>query len=583
MEKRAVLIAFGFLLMLSMVSTAFAVDHVIVNSEDWRDVYSTIIYANINGFAKTFLVSDRHSRIIAQTLDPNKKDIQLISSTSVPFVVGYASVLRGEGFNVDEIASNNINLELAKRANTNNFVVVDDSYGYNAIAVAPYASFTKSYVLFAKNRNIDDVVNFLTGKTIGELIIFGHVDREVKAGLAQFNPIVINKEDRFDNNVEIVKRYQEKYKAMKGDINKQIVLSNGEFLEEEITSGAEPVLFLGRQNVPDQIKKYISESGVEVAVLIGNQYVGAATEIRRQIGISVFVKFARGARMPTSAISAVEGLDMFYVPTYQITLQIAGIRYNSATNRLEVTIQNTGEVAAYFKGSYAISSELGQQQTVGDLDAIFIEAHSIKTLSYQADLAGQNLTADAYVLYGESAKALESEIRKRFTIEVVRVIDNSQVDIIGLYYDLRKGLFYVDVKNTGDIDAYVDVEIINVIIDGERYSFGSGKVTKISPGETARIPIRPKPIMAETDLPDNQKVTVAATYGERQDTLVKSLRKDLELKLVTANYVYYGLVAALIIAIVLLIYVFRKKKCHECGHRNPPRKHICEKCGAKLN
>jgi archaellum component FlaF (FlaF/FlaG flagellin family) len=570
------------LLALYAITSVSAVDTVIVNSEDWRDVYSTINYGNLMGYPKNFLVSDRHSRILAETLDRNKKDIQLISSMTVPFVVGYSSVLRDAGFNVDEISVNNINLDLARRVNVNKFIIVDDAYGYNAIAVAPYAALNKDYVLFADRRNIDDIVSLLQGKTLGELIVYGHVDREVKAALAQFNPLIINKEDRFDNNVEIVKLYQEKYKAQHGDINKQAVLSNGEFIEEEVMSGAEPVLFLGKQNVPDQIKNYIADSGLEVAVLIGNQYVGAATNIRRQIGISVFVKFARGARIPSGPISPVEGLDLFYVPTYKITMQIAGIRYNSATNRLEVTIQNTGPVAAYFKGSYSLSSELGPQGTVGDLESVFIESNSLKTMSYEVTLAGANLTTDAYVIYGESPRALENEIRQRFVIEKVRVIDNSQVDIIGLVYDLKKGIFYVEVKNIGSADAYVHVELVNVVIDGERYSFGSEGVTKLSPGRTAKIKVRPNPIMTEIDIEDNQQVTVQADFGERQENLVKSLRKQLPLVIKRIDYVYYSVVAVLVILLLLLLLVLTKKKCPECKHRNPRRKRTCQKCGSKL-
>ncbi|MFH0978194.1 MAG: zinc finger Ran-binding domain-containing protein [Candidatus Woesearchaeota archaeon] len=579
MKKR---VLFAVLLFLVAVSTVSAVDHLIVNSEDWRDVYSAMVYSNLMKVPKNFLVSDRHSRVLAQTLDKGKKDLLLVSSRTVPFVVGYSSVLQGEGFTVEEISPSNINLELARRTTTPNFIVVDDSYGYNAVAVAPYAAIKGSYVIFADRRNIADVVSLLQARTPTELILYGHVDREVKSALDQFNPIIINKEDRFDNNIEIVKLYQQKYKSDNGDINKQVVLTNGEFLEEEVMSGSEPVLFLGKQNVPDQIRQYISASGLEVAVLIGNQYVGAATNIRRQIGISVFVKFARGARMPSGPISPVEGLDIFYVPTYSITLQIASIRYNYATANLEVTIQNSGEVAAYFKGSYSLSSELGGQGTVGDLDPVFIDAHSVKTLTYSASMQGQNLSGDAYVLYGESPRSLESELRQRFSIEGIRVIDNSQIDIVSVVYDLQKGIFYVEVRNTGETDVFVDIELIDVIIDGERYSFGSTGTTEIKAGKSALVAIRPNPVLAEVDLADNPKVIVQANYGERKEILVKSLRKELPFTLKKANYIFYGAIIVILAVLLLLLFLFKRKRCPECGHINKRSRHTCEKCQARL-
>ncbi|MFH1510822.1 MAG: hypothetical protein ABIF10_03960 [Candidatus Woesearchaeota archaeon] len=570
------------LLLITASTSATAIDHIIVNSEDWKDVYSTIMYSNLENIPKNFLVSDRHSNILAQTLERNKNDILLVSSPEYPFVVGYDSVLRAAGFNVEQIAPDNINLELARRTDITRFVIVDDSYGYNAMAVAPYAALEKGYVIFADRRNIADITDFLRSITVEELVIYGFVDREVKAALAEFSPVIINKGDRFDNNIEIVKLYQEKHRELKGDINKQIVLSNGEFIEEEIMSGAEPVLFLGRENVPEQIQEYIKESGVDVAVLIGNQYVGAATNIRRQIGISVFVKFARGARIPSGPVSPVEGLDLFYVPTYQITLQIASIKYNSATNMLEVTIQNTGVVAAYFKGSYSLASELGAQGTVGDMDAGFIDANSIKTMTYEVSLTGQNLTADAYVIYGESGRSLENEIRKRWNIESVRVIDNSLIEITSAKYDLNKGIFYVEVSNTGDADAYVDIELIDIIIDGETYSFGSEEVALVQAGRNLEIRIRSKPVMQEIDLADNEKIMVQANYGERAENLIKSARKELALEIKKLDYMYIAGAVALIAVILLMIFIFKKKKCPECKHRNPSRRKNCRKCGADL-
>ena len=61
-------------------------------------------------------------------------------------------------------------------------------------------------------------------------------------------------------------------------------------------SGQEPVLFIGRENVPQKISDYIKSTDIEVGVLIGNELVGTATIVRRQVGISTFVKFAQGAR-----------------------------------------------------------------------------------------------------------------------------------------------------------------------------------------------------------------------------------------------------------------------------------------------
>ena len=48
-----------FLLILFIVPVHAAGSHIIVNSADWRDVYSVSLYANLIGVPSNFLVSTR--------------------------------------------------------------------------------------------------------------------------------------------------------------------------------------------------------------------------------------------------------------------------------------------------------------------------------------------------------------------------------------------------------------------------------------------------------------------------------------------------------------------------------------------
>jgi hypothetical protein len=85
---------------------------------------------------------------------------------------------------------------------------VDDAYGYNALSVASYAVISNYYVLFANDRNIGIIDSFLSDNKPTSVIIFGQVDEVVKTRLAKYNPETINLGDRFDNNIEMVKRNQ---------------------------------------------------------------------------------------------------------------------------------------------------------------------------------------------------------------------------------------------------------------------------------------------------------------------------------------------------------------------------------------
>ena len=514
-----------------------------------------MLYGNLIGKPASFLVSDKHATLILNQIAKGSH-IWAVSSKKVPYVVGYKNVLESKGYTAEEFVYDNANIELAKRLESiNNFIVIDDSYGYNAISVAPYAVTTKSYVLFADKGNIKDVDKFLSGRKVDKVLIYGNVDREVKNTLEKYNPEIINKEgDRFLNNIEIVKKYQEIKHS------KQAVLTNGEFIEQEIMSGAEPVIFIGTNNVPDVVRDYVKNSDFEVGILIGNELVGTATFVRRQMGISVFVKFAQGARAPRGAISQVEALDMYYLPVYSIQLDVESIKYNKATNKLEVTLKNTEAQAVYAIGTYAITASDGTKQTVGDIGAVFIDGNELKTMTYDVEtIPDGDVNVDVFVIYGESKGSLEKEIRKSIKVQTVRVLDECEVKINDVTFNTRNKNFYVNIENAGKVECYVDLEIIDIIIAGEKNTIGSDNLAHLEGGSKKTLKVNVENIEKE-DFEDNQKVKVRAYYGERENALVRVIEGTFELVFKSIGYMFYSLLAVIIILIVLVFWKRRKRK-----------------------
>ncbi|MBW2988248.1 hypothetical protein DRJ48_03125, partial [Candidatus Woesearchaeota archaeon] len=498
-------------------------NYVISNSQDWRDVYSTQLYANLIGSKPYFLVSMRHSTLLLNQLakGPNVSAL-VVSSSRLPYVINYASMLSTVGIPAEELNVYSANLELASRLNVTNFIVLDDNYGYNAISVAPYAVVKRAYVLFADRNNIDEVVRFLsTRDRVDELIIYGIVDREVVDSLQGFNPVIINKGDRFSDNVEIVKRYQ----AIKHA--KQAVLTNGEFIEREIMSGEEPVIFIGRNNVPDVVRDYIKDSEIEIGVLIGNDLVGTATFVRRTLGISVFVKFAQSARNPRGPISRVEALDMFNVPKVKVDIDIAGIAYNTATGLIEVTYQNLEDIATFLKGTITLTSEQGERQVVGDTEPIFLDPSGIKTLTYEVDrFAGENLSARAFVIYGEAPNSLEFVIDKKMGVSKISVLDKARVNVTGVWYDWGKRGFLVEVENIGDVDCFVDIELRELKIGYNIVNLGLEQPARLKVGEKKRLRISTDEEILPEDIDKNKIVKLRVYYGERENALVNMLESD---------------------------------------------------------
>ena len=557
-HTKKTLILILFLIFLTHPVIAADPNRILSNSEDWRDVYSVLLYGNLIGKPANFLVSDRHATLILNQIAKGSH-IWAISSKKVPYVVGYKNLLESKGYTAEEFVYDNANLELAKRLEEiTNFIVIDDSYGYNAISVAPYAVTTKSYVLFADKDNIRDVDRFLNSRKVDKVLMYGNADREVKNTLAKYNLEVINKEgDRFLNNIEIIKKYQEiKHQ-------KQAVLTNGEFIEQEIMSGTEPVIFIGTNNVPDVVREYVKNSDIEVGVLIGNELVGTATFIRRQLGISVFVKFAQGARAPQGAISQVEALDMFYLPVYTLNLEVESLKYNKATNKLEVTLKNTEAQAVYAIGTYSLTDSDGIKQTVGDVGTNFIDGNEIKTFTYDVEtMPDGSVNVDIFIIYGESKGSLEKEIRKSMEVQTVRVLDECEIKINDVTLNTRNKNFYINVENIGKVDCYVDAELVDVVIAGEKNIFGLDNVEHLNGGGKKNLKIKVENI-EEDDLEDNQRIKVRAYYGERENVLVRVIEGTFELIMKGIDYLFYTLLAIIVVLIMLVVWKRHKKKKEE--------------------
>lgn len=533
-------------------------DQVISNSEDWKDVYSALHYSNLLGKQGDFLVSTKHGDLLLDGIDRDK-EIMVISSKDDQYVPNYPSKIEGEGFpEPEEKKVDSANLELIQdMENIDNFIVVGDSYGYNAMAVVPYAVLTNSWVFFADDRNIYDIDQILSERDVEDIIIYGFVDGEVRDTLSKYDPESINKEDKFENNIEIVEKYIEQKPE-----TKQALLTNGEFIEKELMGGKNPTLFTGRENVPEKIGEYLKSSDIEVGVLIGNSLVGAATNIRRTTGISVMAKFARGARSQEGGVSAVEGLNLFPLPTPTVDLQIESIKHNKATSVLEVTYNSQANVPFYLEGTINLNSEEDNTR-VGDTEPVFMTPGDHRTITYSVNVSpSENMSADVYTLYGESPGALDRVLEKTTNVSVVDVVDGCEIDVSGddVEYIKQKDSFAINIKNTADVDCWVDVELEDIYSDYQEQTIGTKEALKIDAGDKEKVYIEKE--ISDKDLKKNDFVDLTVRYGERQDGLVKVFKGSFELfikRYTTTTYVIAGLVLALIAVLVFMAIIKRKE------------------------
>jgi len=318
------------------------------------------------------------------------------------------------------------------------------------------------------------------------------------------------------------------------------------------------VVFIGKDNIPDVTKTYITGSDIKVAVLVGNDLVRTATTIKRELGVTTYIKFARSARVPTGAMSKVEGLDLFYLPKYDLSITVASVRYNELNRNLEVTYRNSVEVGAYLKSTISVY-DTTTNLTVGDTEPIFIEGGATKTITYLLDeQIASGAKAHFFVVYGESSGSLEKLLDITTEIEFTRILDNSQVKIASVHYDKKNSAFGVVVENTGGVDAFVSAEIVDVMIDEAKQTVGSKKGTVVPSGETKTVYVRQA--MTDLDLADNPKVKAKAYYGQREDALFKLTSGEFILEIKGFDLIIPLVIAAVVLLIVIFLLLRKKKK-----------------------
>lgn len=582
------------ILLLLILNTGYAnaqqAGQVVINSADWGDVYSAVMYSNFNNIPYYFAISEPHARVIPQYLDRNL-DVRLFESESVPYLVNYKNILEQDGLTVvDETKSTNgreLNLKLASELDINSFIIVDDQYGYNAISAAPYAAKSGSWVLFANRDNIDEVNDFLNGRNVEKILIYGHVDRAVKDALNVFDPELIDEGNRFDDNLAIVSKFMELSPT------DSIILSNGEFIEGAIMSGDSPVIFIGANTVPAQVIEFVKSNEIKGSTLIGNELVGSGQVLKDATGISVIVKFGQG-RQVTGEMSLIEDLDKFYLPRYELSLDAVIAQYNEATKQFEIIYRNDADIREFFKSSVGIMAGDERVGTVGDDTARYIEPNSDSGRAYDIDLTAYVRSSDLSAVvtseFGEAPGSLNLLLTKILDITLISAEDDSRISVSGVNYDKGTQRLELTVGNTGSVTCYASPSI-TMLIEGDEEILRLGNPIHIEAGEKQTVSTRVE--LTEADLADNPDVPIHVDYGERSEILLKNLDEILPLNVtggISTGILLAGFALLLIIAAAV---VWSRRKtdavagtgakpviCSNCGESIPGDAQFCPKCGS---
>lgn len=538
-----------------------ATDQVVINSRDWTDVYSGMLYAQILEQDGNYLIEETRGLILLNSLDITKNEVLLIESSNNAYKKNYDNDLESRGFSVEKLDNyDNLNLELATdiQEEIKTVLVMDQQYSYNSVPLAAYAGANKGYVLFADSDNIDDVEALISDIDPQELIIYGFVDREVVTGLQDYSPIIINQGDKYSNNIELLKLYEEKNDFV------QYILAGGDVIEPGFFVGNSPVMLIGESSIPETIIDYFKESDVKHAVLIGNDQLALAKQLKDQADMSVMVKFAKGINQVQYT------LDTIQLPTLDYRPIISEIVYNSITEELIITIENAGDSPVMTR----LSINLLDQDNIsigsfGDEDVVFIPGNGVATRTYDAslnDLENELITARLDLLYGEEPRSLDSLLIDFFPVSFISFSDNTKIEIIDFYYDKTISRFIVIIENIGDETAYATAFIDNFVLNERIQRLGTDNIERLTPGDQAQIKIKAK--LAPEDIENNEEVEVKIRYGAQRNFLIKLKEETMDMKIKdnAGLYIIIGGTLLLIIILLLVFIILKRKKPKKHHH-----------------
>lgn len=569
------ILLFIFLITISTLSVCALPDQVIINSRDWKEIYSGMNYASLVGVDGSYIIEESRATLFLDAIDKTKPNITLIESKDNPYVKGYKNTLEGKGFQVSQLeVEDNLNIQLAENSEVQlkKFIIIDEAYSYNSVSVAPYAALKGYYVLFANQGNIDEIVALLENKDPTDVLLYGYLDRTVREQLSSFPISEINEGSKYANNREIVRKFVDNNQI------EQVVLTNGEFIEPQFFSPISPVIFIGTTNTPEKTFDFVKNLGVSHGILIGNDLVDLAVSIKGKLDLKIMVKFAKGINQVQYTLDIVELPKPNYNPI------ITDISYNLVTEELIVTTENLGTTPVISRASYAVM--LGDETiaTLGDEGGVFIPANSISTRTYKASLTdykNELIKVKVNMLYGEDLESLDFLKIEEREISFIELTDNSKLDISDFYYDPSIKRFIIEVTNSGDETVYFNAYLEDFLMNERSQQLSTDQIYKLSPGESTKAKIKAK--LSKEDIEENGEVHIKLWYGSQKNFLFRL--KELDTQLVVLDYMAYYIGAGVVLLLSIMIYLIialrkgnkkrpvRHTPHHYRGHQNTHVKH----------
>ncbi|MEM4166043.1 MAG: hypothetical protein QW255_01635 [Candidatus Bilamarchaeaceae archaeon] len=545
-----------FMFLLLLMGQLFAA--VIVNSLDGRDVISATYYAALIGEKIVIAYPDSDLQNVFSSVGVNE-NVFLVQSEKNPVFVGLADSLKQRENKVTLFVSKDpfeTNLELAKKSGVKRLILIDPIYGYNAVSTLPYGKQNKMFLIFVSKDNLDKATETINSIKPNEVLIYGYVDKEIKDALSK-NAIAykeINNGDKFDDNMEILNLY-----FSKNPSKKQVILADGNGIEDTIAGGDDPVLFIG-QIVPISVYNYLKEKvakdQITVGLVVDKDYFQTSYNLKQSInqdlGQKKFTVLAKIGQSAGGQQGSPAAVPLFPLRGPISGLSIEKVEYNTAKKAIEVIYKNTGNAQEYVKSSIAIYVNGNKVSVVGDEEPFILDKGAVFGRVYPIDIEEGGISVNITSFFGISKKNLDNGIIGYFDVGKVDYVDNSQIEITSINVDKSSGDIVVVFTNTGDIPAYFRADVLTQI---------NNRSTKIE--DNVVYSLKPNEGRAVKFIgigKDSNKIIAGANYGSREAFLNKRVEKEyVESSTAFNETLLIGLVILLIIIVAVYFLVGKKK------------------------
>ena len=563
----------GLLLFLCALSSAA---HIVVNSQDYRDVASAAFYANLKGDALYYVYPSVNLQTAVLQVGP--KEIILMESGKMPVHSGYPSALQNNGATISErLVSDDaetFNLELAERSGATSFILTDPAYGYNLVSLFGYAKASGSYVIFATKKNAGQVSNFLSSHTSRPVLIYGTVDQQVLDSLSSrnINSEKIENGDKYLDNSALLERFFERY-----DSQKQIVFAEGAFFEPSITEGVFPVMLVSNTIPPtsyDTLFSLVSQGKVSTSVLVKGDYTSAVYNLMKTINaefetkqFSVFVKMGQA-----SSPGEVQALSVYPIPAVVLDIRLNAVQYNTAKEAVELILENKGSVSTYTTSSINVYSDGTLIGTVGDNEAQLVAKDEVKGFSYPLKLENPGqLTANITTYFSSSKYAYEKALTAFVDMGTVSFTDGSMLEIATASYSPDEDAVSLKVANPSEKEVYFRTTV-EYSSDISSSTVNDPQVRTLAPGQSTVVRMSGLLITPE-ELP-TVSMEAVAEFGGREEFLVNEVSAPVEILEPQGLDMMLILGAMLILLLIILAVYFltRKKEKKDERHKTEKKK-----------